>query len=149
VTPAFLLQVAAIAVGGGSVQLAIFLLKRRAELRSLDAASDATLLNSANAYIVTLQAGDKILRAEVESLKKEILVLKQAWADERQVMREEWDGERISNTEAMESANRMVTRCRLDLAAVRADLLVAQAQIAELAARLLPVPRALGDGDKE
>lgn len=131
----FILQIAAIAIGGGSVQFAIFLIRRRAELRSLDAASDATLLNSANAYILTLQAGDKALREEVESLKTEIIVLKSAWVEERAAMRREWDLERAASVDAMEAANRQISRCRLDLATVKADLAVAQAQIVQLGER--------------
>lgn len=131
----FVLQVVAIAIGGGSVQFAIFLIRRRAELRSLDAASDATLLNSANAYIVTLQAGDKALREEVESLKTEIVVLKRAWSEERDAMRKEWDLERAASVSAIEAANRQISRTRLDLAAVKSDLAVAQAEIVDLSER--------------
>lgn len=132
---AFLLQIIAIAIGGGTVQLTIFLLKRRAELRSLDAASDATLLNSANAYIVTLQAGDKALRVEVDSLKAEIAELKEGWTRDRLAMRAEWDVERNANTEALENANRQVARFLSDLARVRTDLQMARAEIAELETR--------------
>ena len=133
---AFIFQIAAVFFGGGSVQLFVFHQKRRAELRSLDTASDATLLNSANAYIVTLQAGDKALREEVTTLKTEISVLKQAYTEERLVLRKEWDTERTSNTEALETANREVSRFRLDLAKVRSDLAVAQDQITDLSSRL-------------
>ncbi len=133
---AFILQIAAIAIGGGSVQLVIFLLRRRAELHKLDAESDSTLLDSANIYIGTLQTGEKALRDEVAALKTEIRVLKEEWANERAEMRREWDGERVANTLALEASNREVSRFRLELARVQADLMGAQAQIEELATRL-------------
>jgi chromosome segregation ATPase len=139
VDPGFVLQIAAIAIGGGSVQLTIFLLRRRSELRRLDAESDATLLDSANDYIAVLHAGDKALRDEIAALKTEIRVLKEEWTRERATMRTEWDVERLANTEALEASNREVSRFRLELARVQADLMGAQAQIDELRSRL---PRA-------
>ena len=131
-----MLQIAAIAIGGGSVQFVIFLLRRRAELRKLDAESDSTLLDSANVYIGTLQTGERALRDEITALKAEIRTLKLAWADEREAIRREWDGERLANTEAMEASNREVSRFRLQLAQVRSDLSTAQAEIEELKHRI-------------
>jgi hypothetical protein len=129
VSAGFILQIAAIAIGGGSVQLVIFLLRRRSELHKLDAESDATLLDSANVYIATLQTGEKALREENAALKE-------GWANERAAMRKEWDSERTANIDALESSNREVSRFRLELARVQADLLSAQAQIDELRGRL-------------
>lgn len=121
----FILQVAAIFAGGGTVQLTLFLLKRRGELRQLDTASDATALNSANAYIVTLQAGDKTLRAELDALKAELR------AEDRR-----GDIDRESSAQALENASREIARALAELARVKADLVVAQSQVAELGERL-------------
>jgi len=136
VNSAFILQIAAIAIGGGSVQFLIFLLRRRSELHKLDAESDATLLDSATDYIGTLQTGEKALRIEIADLKAELRTLKQAWADERAAIRGEWDAERAANTEALESSNRDVSRFRLQLAQVRAELSVSQSEIEELKRRV-------------
>ena len=133
---AFLLQLIAIAIGGGSVQLVIFLLRRRSELRKLDAESESTLLDSANIYIGTLLSGEKALREEIAALKTELRILKESFATDRTDMRRDWEKERLANTEALETATREVTRLRLELARVKADLLIAQAQIDELRTRL-------------
>lgn len=121
----FVLQVAAIAVGGGSVQLAIFLLRRRAELRTLDATSGSTALTSANAFILTLQSGDVTRVAEITALKAE--------AQSKELRR---DAERDADRAAMDNAQREISRMSADLARTRADLAAAQAQIDELALRL-------------
>jgi chromosome segregation ATPase len=116
----FILQVVAIFLGGGSVQLGIFLLKRRSELHSLDTASDATALNSANAYVITLQAGEKALRDEVEVLKAEVRRIQASL-----------NSERTMSTDALDNASREVQRAHAELARTKADLSVAQAQISQ------------------
>lgn len=121
----FILQVAAVFAGGGSVQGLIFLLRRRGELRQLDTGSDATALNAANAYIVTLQAGDKTLREELDAAKAELRS-----ADRRA------DIERESSAQALENATREISRAVAELSRVKADLIVAQSQVAELGERL-------------
>lgn len=105
-------------VCSGSVQLGIFLLKRKAELRGLDAKSNATALDSANTYIQTLQAGDKALREERDSLKAEL-------NDERQ-----------ASAEALANAQREVTRLSAELGRAQSDLSVARSQIDELTRQL-------------
>jgi hypothetical protein len=111
----FVLQVVAIALGGGSVQMGIFLFKRRSELRSLDATSGSTALTSANEYITTLQGGEKAMREELK------------------VMQKEWDAERTELTLALENESRQVARLSGYLARCKADLAVAESQIEELA----------------
>jgi predicted nucleic acid-binding Zn-ribbon protein len=124
-TARFVFQILAVAVGGGTVQLTIFLLKRRAELRSLDATTGSTALVSANAYIVTLQKGEEIVRGEVKALK-----------DEMAKIRRECDEERFANTLALETANRKIERFVSELARVKTDLAVATAEISNLRSRL-------------
>jgi len=113
-TVRFILQVVAIALGGGSVQMAIFLLKRRSELRSLDAASGSVALTSANEYIATLQSGEMAMRGELNNAQKH------------------WDDERAVLTEALDNERRQVGRLAVDLARCKADLAVAESQIQQL-----------------
>lgn len=117
----FVLQVVAIALGGGSVQMAIFLLKRRSELRSLDATAGSTALTSANEYIATLQGGEKAMREELNKVQARI-----------QAMQREWDIERADLTVALENENRQVARLSGYLARCKADLAVAESQLEEL-----------------
>jgi chromosome segregation ATPase len=118
----FVLQVVAIALGGGSVQMGIFLLKRRSELRSLDATAGSTALTSANEYIATLQGGEKATRDELDKVQARI-----------QAMQRQWDIERAELTVALENENRQVARLSGSLARCKADLSVAESQIQELA----------------
>ncbi len=117
----FVLQVVAIALGGGSVQMAIFLLKRRSELRSLDATAGSTALTSANEYIATLQGGEKAMREELDKVQARI-----------QAMQREWDNERADLTVALENESRQVARLSGYLARCKADLSVAESQLEEL-----------------
>jgi chromosome segregation ATPase len=117
----FVLQVVAIALGGGSVQMAIFLLKRRSELRSLDATAGSTALTSANEYIATLQGGEKAMREELDKVQARI-----------QAMQREWDNERADLTVALENESRQVARLSGYLARGKADLSVAESQLEEL-----------------
>ena len=117
----FVLQVVAIALGGGSVQMGIFLLKRRSELRSLDATAGSTALTSANEYIATLQGGEKAMRDELDKAQARI-----------QMMQREWDIERAALTVALENESRQVARLSGYLARCKADLSVAQSQLEEL-----------------
>ena len=94
-------------VGGGLVQLLVLWVRRRSELRNLDAS-----------YITALQAGEKELRGEMK------------------VMRQEWDDERKSLTEALEHAHRELERVRAQLARVTGDLAVANSRIEDLSRRL-------------
>jgi predicted nucleic acid-binding Zn-ribbon protein len=121
----FILQVVAITLGGGTVQLAIFLLRRRGELRNLSVNTDATALGSANEYVKTLQDADKALRAEIAELKTEI-----------RRMQNEWNAERSVATDALTNSTREVERSHAELARTKADLVVAQAQISELGGRM-------------
>ncbi|MGH3752414.1 MAG: hypothetical protein ACRDRP_06910 [Pseudonocardiaceae bacterium] len=110
----FVLQVVAIALGGGSVQMVIFLIKRRSELRSLDATSGSAALTSANEYIATLQNGEQAMRARSEAMQKQ------------------WDTERALLTDALDNERRQVARLSADVARFRADLAVAESQIEQL-----------------
>ncbi|HEX8761684.1 MAG TPA: hypothetical protein VF734_17315 [Pseudonocardiaceae bacterium] len=117
----FILQVAAIATGGGFVQLLIFILKRRSELRNLDATSDSTALPSANSYSATLPGGEKAVREELDKKHAHL-----------ESLQKQWDIEQAKLTDALNNQRREVERLAADLARCRADLAVADARIAEL-----------------
>ncbi len=117
----FVLQVVAIALGGGSVQMAIFLLKRRSELRSLDATSGSAALTSANEYIATLQSGEKAMRVELDKIQVR-----------SEAMQKQGDTERALLTDALDNERRQVARLSADLARFKADLAVAESQIEQL-----------------
>lgn len=117
----FVLQVAAIALGGGTVQMGIFLLKRRSELRSLDATSGSAALTSANEYIATLQSGEKAMRDELVKVQ-----------DRFEAMQKQWETERAELTEELVNERRQVGRLSGHLARYKADLSVAEAQIEQL-----------------
>jgi chromosome segregation ATPase len=101
--------------------MAIFLLKRRSELRSLDATAGSTALTSANEYIATLQGGEKAMREELDKVQARI-----------QAMQREWDNERADLTVALENESRQVARLSGYLARCKADLSVAESQLEEL-----------------
>jgi len=112
------LQITGVVVGGGILEFIRRLLARRAELRNLNAQSDATALDSANAYVKTLQESETGLRAEIQRMQKE------------------WNAERVMSTEALANATRELERIQAELARCKADLAVAHAQISELGGRL-------------
>lgn len=120
-----ILQIAGVVIGGGILEFIRRMLARRAELRQLNAQSDATALDSANAYVKTLQEAEKTLRSEVADLKSEI-----------RRMQAEWNAERVSATETINNATREIERAHSKLARCEADLVVARSQITDLGGRL-------------
>lgn len=124
-----ILSAAAVILGGAFLEFVRRLLpkSRRAELRTLDTKSDATTLDSQNAYILTLQAGDQASREEVLALKSELLTKER-----------KWDSELAASGEATAHITRELTRCTAKVARLEADLTVAQAQIMELSVRISP-----------
>lgn len=95
-----------------------FIIRRRPELRSLDATSGSTALNSANQYITTLQTGIDKMQVRIDS------------------MQETWDDERETATATLHRSSVELDRLAADLARVRADLAVAQIQIQDLIHKL-------------
>lgn len=112
------LQITGVVVGGGILEFIRRLLARRAELRNLNAQSDATALEAANAYVQTIQASEKSLREEIRRVQAAC------------------DAERIAATEALVNATREVERAHAELARTKADLAVANAHVVELGGRL-------------
>lgn len=102
----------------GSVQLIIFLLRRRTDLRAVDRTSEASLLTAAT-------ADAKELRGEIGGLKVE---LKQLRADS--------DTSRVAAAQRLETAHRENQRLTYDVASLRTDLDIATRQIQDLQAAL-------------
>lgn len=113
---AILQSVTSVFLGGGLLAGVRYILPkvRRAELRKLDTTNDATALNSANAYIVSLQAGQKTSNDDIIILKNELKEL------------------RLSSESALTAASNQIERLSSELARVRADLVVANATISQL-----------------
>jgi len=118
------LQIVAVLVGGAGVQLIIFLLRRRAEIRALDTTADSSVLGSANQLIDQLQEEVTDLRAEVRQQKDEFAAYR---AQSTAAM------DRGNQTLADDRAN--LARLSTDLARVRSDLVIAHAQIDDLQRR--------------
>ncbi|MGH3796035.1 MAG: hypothetical protein ACRDS0_37595 [Pseudonocardiaceae bacterium] len=117
-TLGLILQIAGAGGLAGLVQLIIFVIRRRPELRNLDATSGSTALTSANKYIATLQTGMDKMQSRIDS------------------MQAGWDSERATATATLEHSRGELDRLAADLARVRADLAVAQIQIQDLVHKL-------------
>jgi hypothetical protein len=123
-TQHLILQVIGVVLGGGLLQLIIFLLKRRATLRQLDTTSDATQLTSANEYITILTADTKTLRGEIERLKGELSAVQRSMAIAAD-----------DHVRALGATEAIVTRLTTELARARTDLAVLRAELDEIAGR--------------
>jgi chromosome segregation ATPase len=115
------LQFCGVVIGAGGGQLVIFIFRRRGELKSLDATSGSTALDSANAYISTLQTGELSTRGELDKMHVRL-----------ESMQQQLDNERRTSTDALEASEREISRLRAELGRVRSDLAVAQSQIDQM-----------------
>lgn len=69
----FFLQVLAVFLGGSTVQLTIFLFRRRAEIHELDSKADAVGLEAANNLITRLQLDAEQVREQLATHRAEHL----------------------------------------------------------------------------
>ncbi len=118
---AVLLGVIQVAVGGTLVQLIIFLLRRRAEIKKLDAEAKTTgatgsalLVDSATAYAVRLQERDVELTARVDKLETKL------------------DEEQQRSLAAAAIAHEEINRLTQIVAQLRVDLDIANGQVDRL-----------------
>jgi peptidoglycan hydrolase CwlO-like protein len=98
-----LVNIAQVAVGGSLVQGLVLLVRRRSELRQLDRQTDSVSVATADQVVV-------MLRTELADAKKEIKQLKDEREDQQRQIQAL--GERVSQ--------------------IRADLVIAQAELARL-----------------
>lgn len=110
----FILQVAAVFLGGGSVQLTIALLKRRSEIKELDAKADAVGLEAANNFITRLQLDAEQLRQQIVNLR----------ADQVRDIEE--------MTRRLTASQEREVRLQREVAMLRTDLEIARRQIEQL-----------------
>lgn len=68
----FILQVLAVLLGGGSVQLIVRLLSRRSELRKVNSESDSVVVAAANNQVLRLEGEVQRLMTNHTELKKEL-----------------------------------------------------------------------------
>lgn len=68
----FILQVLAVLLGGGSVQLIVRLLSRRSELRKVNSESDSVVVAAANNQVLRLEGEVQRLMTNHSELKKEL-----------------------------------------------------------------------------
>lgn len=132
ISGAFVLQIIAIALGGGTVQLCIFLLRRRSELRQLNTSSDATVSTS--------------YKEQVASYKEQVLQLKDDGTMYREQLRDlQAKIDRLETkhlqaqrdfTSQLTDAQAENTRLTTQVARLRTDLGIAQRQVTELERQL-------------
>lgn len=114
-----LVSVAQVALGGGLVQIgvrAFSAFSRRVSKsgqRQTNASTDSTSVETADAVLI-------MVRGELQRLREQQATEKSAW-----------DAERITSTQSLENAAREVQRAHAELARVKNDLAVAQAQISQ------------------
>ncbi len=121
----FILQVFAVFMGGGSVQLLLRVFNRRNERKTTDATSGATALDAQSKYIDRLQTGSAADRAEVDKLRTRL--------DDNETRR---DVDDRRSARALDNAREEIERLASDLARTRANLAVAQNTIQELSHQL-------------
>lgn len=115
----FALQVAAILLGSGGVQVIVKLVSRRSEIRNAALTTDATMLTSANSYVVSLQSQlDKQSERADTKEKDHIQDLKVV-------------------TQQLERANAENARLAEQLASLRTELNIAKGQIEQLQRRFI------------
>lgn len=128
----FLLQILAIAVGGGTVQLIIFLLRRRSELKSLDRNSEASLLTGASDFMASMQAARaedlKRIKELEDSSKRDRAAFNAAFTQ----LKTEKQHERTSLISQLSRANDENARLQSVVSQLQTDLNIAKGQITRM-----------------
>jgi hypothetical protein len=120
----FILQGAALLLGGGTVQLGIFLIRRRAELRQLNTASDVAVNTVSDTLINRLQEDGGIYRARVKDLETKVEQLESRSA-----------AQRAEFTDLLKVAHDENSRLTTRVAQLQTDLDIASRQIRDLQGR--------------
>lgn len=117
----FVLQIIGVFVGGSAVQLLIFLLKRRAEVRQLDTSSDVSLLGAAQAQVTGLQTSETALRKVIDDKDARNTLLEQRLA-----------AEQADHARAMDESGQTVARLSADLARARTEVTTLRYQLEQM-----------------
>ena len=129
-----ILQIIGVFVGGSAVQLLIFLLKRRAEVRQLDTSSDVSLLGAAQAQVTGLRDAETVLRKVIDDKDARIGALERRLADEQ-----------TEHARAMDETEQTVSRLSAELARARSELSTLRYQLDQIdESRGWPGPRHRG-----
>jgi len=117
-TTQLILQIFTVAVGGTVVQLVVFLIRKRSELRTLNTTSDSLVVSTSN------QLMDRLAAAEISG-RREVDRLNALLTNERQGF-----------TRAINSCRGEIGRLGADVARLRNDHDIAQARIRALTERI-------------
>jgi len=134
-TTRFVLQVLAVLLGGGSVQLILRLAFKRSDLRKTNTESDSVVVTAANNQVVRLEAELQRAFAEVEKLRSDLNTERTSrTADMAEMQRAHIaamaDAQENSNATLEEfrrenvKLNKLLTRCGLDLSKANAKISV-------------------------
>lgn len=124
--PEFLINVLTVFLGGGTVQLLIFLLRRKPELKKIQSDTDSVQVQASIALVTKLQEDGSVYRDQVKSLlvKVELMESKHNTAQE-------------SFAQQLRDAHSENTRLATRVAQVQTDLDIAQRQVDDLRRRLV------------
>jgi len=117
-TTQLILQIVGVAIGGTLVQLIIFLIKKRSELRSINTTSDSAVVTTSNMLMDRLAAAEAAGRQEIDRLNRLLT------------------NERQGFTRAINSCRGEIGRLGADVARLRTELDVSQARIRALTERI-------------
>jgi hypothetical protein len=132
-TTRFLLQVFAVLLGGGSVQLIIRLAFKKSDLRKTNTESDSVVVTAANNQVLRLEVELKRAFDEVDKLRANLdSEISKRTADMAEMQRAHIkalaDAQENSNAVIEEfrkenvKLNRLLTRCGLDLSHANAEI---------------------------
>ncbi len=117
-TTQLVLQIVGVAVGGTLVQLIIFLIKKRSELRNINTTSDSLVVTTSNQLMDRLAAAEITGRSEIDRLNALLM------------------NERQGFTRAINSCRGEIGRLGADLARLRTEHDISQARIRALTERI-------------
>jgi chromosome segregation ATPase len=127
-TTQLILQIVGVAVGGTLVQLIIFLIKKRSDLRSINTTSDSTVVTTAELLMARLAKAEAAGRQEIDRLNRLL------------------GTEQQNFTRAINAARGEINRLGAEVARLRTDHDISQARIRALTSRIgAPVDRSPRD----
>lgn len=110
----FLLTVLSVFLGGGAVQLLIFFVRRKSDIKALDRTSEASMLSGASEFTAQLQARLSALDNTNSNMEAKLVQLNERHEVERQEL-----------IDSMKAANREITRLRNAVIRLETELHIA------------------------